>query len=325
MTTNPKIAENVKNDKSYTKQIFAIAGACALVAGIAAGSIYLLTRNGGEQTTVITSENATNKNAVLQDGKNEISSGGTYTFTGSISSGKITVDTTEQVKIILDNVSITNTEAESGAAIKCKENSNVTIQLVGKNTITSAEDGINSEGDIKINGDGELAVQSGDDAIHADGKLEIESGTFDLTAQEGLEATYIIINGGKFNINASDDGINAASKSDTYSPTVEINGGDITIAMGQGDTDAIDSNGDLYINGGTLNITAQSPFDYDGVAKYNGGTLIVNGETVTVITNQLMGGGMMGGDRGEMQTQPQQSEQNGQTPPQGGGRMMMRQ
>ena len=30
------------------------------------------------------------------------------------------------------------------------------------------------------------------------------------------------------------------------------------------DTDAIDSNGDLTINGGTFDITAQSAFDYDG-------------------------------------------------------------
>ncbi len=64
--------------------------------------------------------------------------------------------------------------------------------------------------------------------------------------------------------------------------------------MGQGDTDAIDSNGDLYINGGTLNITAQSPFDYDGQANYTGGTMIVNGTETTTITNQMMGGGMGG-------------------------------
>ena len=61
--------------------------------------------------------------------------------------------------------------------------------------------------------------------------------------------------------------------------------------MGQGDTDGIDSNGNLYINGGTINITANSPFDYDGEAKYNGGTIIVNGEETNTITNQMMGGG----------------------------------
>ena len=62
----------------------------------------------------------------------------------------------------------------------------------------------------------------------------------------------------------------------------------------KGDKDGIDSNGDLYINGGTLNITGQSPFDYDGTAKYNGGTMIINGSQTTSITNQFMGGGQRG-------------------------------
>ena len=61
--------------------------------------------------------------------------------------------------------------------------------------------------------------------------------------------------------------------------------------MGQGDTDGIDSNGNIYINGGTINITAQSPFDYDNEAKKTGGTIIVNGEETNTITSQMMGGG----------------------------------
>ena len=60
--------------------------------------------------------------------------------------------------------------------------------------------------------------------------------------------------------------------------------------MGPGDTDAIDSNGDLTINGGTIDITAQSPFDFDGTGALNGGTITVNGEQVTELTNQMMGG-----------------------------------
>ena len=66
--------------------------------------------------------------------------------------------------------------------------------------------------------------------------------------------------------------------------------------MGQGDTDAIDSNGNLYINGGTIDITASSPFDYDGEAKYTNGTIIVNGTTTNEITNQMMGGEMPHGN-----------------------------
>ena len=68
--------------------------------------------------------------------------------------------------------------------------------------------------------------------------------------------------------------------------------------MAQGDTDGVDSNGNLYINGGTISVNAQSPFDYDGEAQHNGGTIIVNGTETDQITNQMMGGGMMGGPGG---------------------------
>ena len=67
---------------------------------------------------------------------------------------------------------------------------------------------------------------------------------------------------------ASDDGINAAQKVEDYTPTIEINGGDITVDMGAGDTDALDSNGYLYITGGVVNINAQSPFDYDMCKRF---------------------------------------------------------
>jgi hypothetical protein len=39
-----------------------------------------------------------------------------------------------------------------------------------------------------------------------------------------------------------------------------------------------------------------SSFDYDGTATYTGGTIIVNGVTQSGIpSEQMMGGGMMGG------------------------------
>ena len=92
---------------------------------------------------------------------------------------------------------------------------------------------------------------------------------------------------------------------------VEINGGELTIDMGQGDTDAVDSNGDLKITGGKITITAQSAFDYDGTVTFTGGTVIVNGTQVTTITNQLMGGeqGTMPGAQQGQQTQKTQTQQ----------------
>jgi len=170
--------------------------------------------------------------------------------------------------------------------------------------LTSGKDGIHAsneedaeKGFVYIAG-GTFTIRAADDGIHAITTLTVNAGTFDITAAEALEATYITINDGVIGISASDDGINAAAKSTAYTPTIEINGGKITISMGQGDTDAVDSNGYIYINGGETDITAQSPFDYDMGAELNGGTLIVNGTQTTEITSQMMGGGMPGGDMG---------------------------
>ena len=173
----------------------------------------------------------------------------------------------------------------------------------GSFTLSASEDGLHAEnGDDESLGsiyiaDGSFTIQVKDDAIHATTLLQIDGGTFEITAAEGLEATYIQINGGDIQISASDDGVNAARKSSLYTPTFEMNDGTLTITMGAGDTDGVDSNGNIIINGGTINVTGQSSFDYDGTAQYNGGTIIVNGQQVNSIPNQ-MGGGMGGGNFG---------------------------
>lgn len=178
-------------------------------------------------------------------------------------------------------------------------NSNDTLVIKdGVYIIESTDDGIRGKDSLTIE-NGKFTITSGDDAIRSDGIITIENGEFNVTAHEGIEATYIKINGGEININASDDGINAANKSDEYNPTVEINGGNLTIIMGQGDTDGIDSNGDIIINGGTINVTGGSTFDYDGKGEINGGTVISNGTEVTTLPNQMMGGNMGGQPHGE--------------------------
>ena len=198
---------------------------------------------------------------------------------------------------IVINCTSDGLEANDSIAIA---DGNITIKT-SKDAVHSGNDDDNSLGYVYICG-GNLSLTAGDDGIHATTVAQIDGGTMNITAAEGIEGTYIQINSGTINISSSDDGINGANKSDAYNVTIEINGGDITISMGQGDTDAIDSNGNLYIKGGTLNITAQSPFDYDGQAEYTGGTMIVNGTQTTTITNQMMGGGMGGMQNGgEMQ------------------------
>ena len=90
--------------------------------------------------------------------------------------------------------------------------------------------------------------------------------------------------------------------------------------MAQGDTDAIDSNGNIIVNGGTITINAQFAFDYDGKAELNGGKVIVNGNEVTQISNAMMGGMGQGGMFGQGGQMP--GDNQGGMPPQGnfGGR-----
>ena len=175
----------------------------------------------------------------------------------------------------------------------------------GVYTLTADGDGLHAEdsdddttGSILIEG-GSFTIRAGDDGIHATTSATVNGGSLDITAAEGIEATQVTINDGTVSIQATDDGINAGRKSSSMSVKIEINGGEITIVMGAGDTDGIDSNGDLIISGGTVDVTAQSPFDYDGACTHTSGTVIVNGVETDTITNQF-GGGMQGGQPGSM-------------------------
>ena len=224
-----------------------------------------------------------------------------------ISNSNITINTTADaiqaetiLRITSGNINITTTGSTANDNSSKALKAGSLIQITGGTfNINSTDDGLHSNGNLYIDA-GELTIVSKDDAIHADGLIEINGGTFNLTASEGIEATYVKINDGTINISASDDGINAGKKSTNYEVTVEINGGNITIKMGSGDTDGVDSNGNIIINGGIINVTGQSAFDYDGTGIINGGTVICNGEQVTTLPNQFMGGGP-GGMQGGMQ------------------------
>ena len=214
----------------------------------------------------------------------------------------LTVSSTDNGIVCKDDLKITGGTYAVQATSKAVE-ANDSIRIAGGTlTLTAGTDGLHAENDedntlgyIYISG-GTMTIQAGDDGIHATSVAQIDGGTVTIRASEGIESTYIQINGGTIDIQASDDGINAARKSGAYTPTIEINGGDITVAMGSGDTDGIDSNGNIIVNGGTIRVTGNSTFDYDGSAQYNGGIIIANGQQISYIPNQMMGGrGGMGG------------------------------
>lgn len=224
----------------------------------------------------------------------------------TINNGTFNITTSSGASTLSGKTGWEKTTTSSEESAKAIKSGNTLTINNGNFTINSKDDGIHSNGNVKIE-NGTFTIKSSDDGIHGDSLVEINDGTINITASEGIEATFVKINGGNITINAADDGINAGKKSDEYTPTIEINGGNITIKMGQGDTDGLDSNGNLYINGGTIDITGQSPFDYDGEAKYNGGKMIVNGVETTEITNQMMGG-IMGGMQGGMPNDVEQGQ-----------------
>ena len=146
---------------------------------------------------------------------------------------------------------------------------------------TTLENGSKSLGNITVN-DGLIKVASGDDGLHADNTLLMNGGKVVVTgASEGYEANYITINGGYSYIYGTDDGVNVSKKS-FNSCAFTMSGGYLDVAVSNGDTDGIDSNGNFTLSGGTI-VTRGSPgtgsgmstgLDVDGTISMTGGTLI---------------------------------------------------
>ena len=212
----------------------------------------------------------------------------------------LTIRSADNSVVCKDDLRITGGTYLVAANAKAFE-ANDSIRVTGGTfTIRAGTDGFHAENDedkskgyIFIGG-GQISITCGDDGLHATTVVQIDDGSVAVTASEGIEGTYIQINGGTVDISASDDGINAGNKSSYAETAVEIAGGTVTVAMGAGDTDGIDSNGNLYITGGVISVTGNSTFDYDGNCTFTGGTVYVNGQQTSSIPNQMMGGGRGG-------------------------------
>ncbi len=237
-------------------------------------------------TGTFAKDDSNNLNAVIFS-KQDITFNGTGTL--NIESSKNGITGKDDIKITGGTYNIKST------AVAIRANDSIRI-ADGTLNLNAGTDGLHAEnssddskGYIFISG-GTINIEATDDCIHGGSALQIDDGTFSLNGAEGIEGTYVQINGGNLKIKATGDGINAGSKSESYNVTIEITGGDITITMADGDTDGIDSNGDLIVSGGTINVTGNSTFDYDGTATYLGGTIYINGVKVDTIPKSSEGG-----------------------------------
>lgn len=166
-----------------------------------------------------------------------------------------------------------------GTEYAVTKNSNYFIVIDGARVkIDSSDDAIHTNsGNVLIKG-GALDLTTLDDGIHADELVKIDGGEITVNgAYEGIEGAYVEIGGGTIYITASDDGINAASDDESVNEHIIISGGTITVdASGDG----LDSNGTIYVTGGTLIVYgpttgADTGLDADGGILIDGGNVFV--------------------------------------------------
>lgn len=166
-----------------------------------------------------------------------------------------------------------------GTEYAVTKNSNYFIVIDGARVkINSSDDAIHTNsGNVLIKG-GTLDLTTLDDGIHADELVKIDGGEITVNGSyEGIEGAYVEIGGGTIYITASDDGINAASDDESVNEHIIISGGTITVdASGDG----LDSNGTIYVSGGTLIVYgpttgADTGLDADGGILIDGGNVFV--------------------------------------------------
>lgn len=262
-------------------------------------SIYMSSKmnNGGTSSDAISSN-------VEIDNIININAAGTYEFSGTLSDGQISINAnniSSDVRIILNNANIT---CENAPAIfvysknveneECKvtiESKSGTINNISggkiKQSVEDWEDQDNILYYIDKGYDDDKQYYERykyDGAISSDISLVFE-GTETLnvssSSKEGIESKMnITINEGTYNIQSLDDGINACTENKSI---ITINGGTVIVnILDEADEgDGIDSNGYLYINGGTVYAFAHpgsdNGLDSDLGTYINGGTVLSTG------------------------------------------------
>ena len=191
-----------------------------------------------------------------------------------------------------------------------KADSNIVIEA-GKIEINSHDDGIHSDGDLTISG-GTATVKTDDDGLHAEKTLTVKGGIVEVTmSYEGIEAAYMNFEGGVTSVITTDDGWNAAGANASSSTggnnggrggpggpgggggfgfgsdgsKIKVTGGFHYLYVGTGDTDGMDSNGDIDMTGGVVIIECRMNGGMGGMVDSNGETNIKGGKMLGFGTN----------------------------------------
>lgn len=230
------------------------------------------TENGKTSITVSGDNISIKGNGATSTGKTiTISEAGSYQFSGSLEEGQIKINTDGEVKLILDQFSITNskdapivnekgtvqillkenTENKVADRRSAKEDTDSGAEKSGSktddtNASTDFDAAIYSEGDL-LGGQGSLTVEGGyEDGIHSKTALTMESGTYEITASHhGLNGKKTLtVKDGTYGITTVEDALH--SKGD-----VSVENGKMTILAGD---DALHADQTLTVKNGTIDI-----------------------------------------------------------------------
>ncbi len=185
-----------------------------------------------------------------------------------------------------------DSSTDSGSTSEsCKGIKSDSLILIGGSAdvnIDANDDAVHSDGSLSITG-GIVAVKSGDDGLHAEESVTISDGNVTVSkSYEGIEGEIITISGGVVNVTSSDDGMNAAGGNTTsgwgmmdtdQNAVLTISGGTITV---NANGDGLDSNGYMYITGGTAYVSGPTnsgngALDFGIGGTITGGTVIAAG------------------------------------------------
>lgn len=181
-----------------------------------------------------------------------------------------------------------------------KADSNIVIEA-GKIDVNSHDDGIHSDGNITVSG-GFASVKTDDDGLHAEKALTIKDGVVEVAmAYEGMEGAEMNFEGGVTSVVTTNDGWNAAGGTSTSTggnqggrgggfgrsdgSKAKVTGGFHYIYVGTGDTDGLDSNGDIEISGGIVVIECRMNGGMGGMVDSDGSTSITGGKLLGFGTN----------------------------------------
>lgn len=216
---------------------------------------------------------------------------GIYNLSGTIEDGMIIIDTTGNVKLNLNNVTIIS---NNGPAIYIKNASDTVININGNNYLEDSEDYseytdidgvIFSHDDLTIEGEGSLTIKANyQDGIVSNDDLKIINGNYIINSNDdgirGKDSVYIL--DGNYEINSLGDGIKTTNDTDTEKGFIKISNGNFKI---ESSLDGIESENKIVIDNGEFNITTGGGSSNSSSTNENWGYWVVEKSKTTTTSS----------------------------------------